>query len=192
MRHIILSLSFTVGALSCGSGDPSQPAVDASPVDASRPPPQCIPGAQVSCACLGGAGGVQVCDRDGFYSACACASVPTTDVPSGEPLPMQPRVNAPYDRCAPRESTCANGTMCLRALVGAADAGSLGHTCTMTCTSTRDCAGYIDGSDRQSVECLMLGGLRQCVRNCSTQSDCATSLTSCVFVTARKFSACAP
>lgn len=67
----------------------------------------CVPGAQVSCACPGGASGVQVCSDDGArLGACQCATpqvappaptpaptnAPIAPPPTAAPLPLQPQL----------------------------------------------------------------------------------------------------
>lgn len=63
IRYIVLALALAA----CSADLVALP--DASPVDA----PVCTPGAQVACACVGGALGAQACAADGrSFGACAC------------------------------------------------------------------------------------------------------------------------
>jgi hypothetical protein len=53
----------------------------------------CIPGAQVACACVGGASGVQVCADDGSrLGACQCAAASPAPVAAPTQLPAPPTV----------------------------------------------------------------------------------------------------
>lgn len=189
MLVAVLAMLSACGA-SEGDGQVSQGSdAGTAGTDARVPPPQCIPGAQVSCACLSGAQGVQFCFRDGTYSDCECP-VPSVDAGTRDVV-AQPRAPAPYDPCAPVGTPCTNGTQCIASTVRAPDAGTTGgHTCTVRCTTVRDCPGYVDPTSQ--VECLNVDGRPQCVRVCRGQSDCDTSLTTCVFVAARKVRVCAP
>lgn len=191
-RALASTLATLVSLASCGGSDVDGQVPDASDAgnDARIPTPQCIPGAQVSCACLAGAQGVQVCARDGTYSACECPSVDAGTRDASDVPIAQPRTLAPYDPCAPVGTPCTNGTQCIAATVRAGDASTGGHTCTVRCATVRDCPGYVDPTSQ--VECLNIDGRAQCVRVCRTQSDCDTSLTTCVFVAARKVRVCAP
>lgn len=68
-------LPLVVLLMACGAAPPVTPPVtppvDATVADLARPP-QCTPGAQVACACLGSVQGVQVCAADGTFAACQC------------------------------------------------------------------------------------------------------------------------
>jgi hypothetical protein len=68
----------------------------------------CIPGAQVACACLGGASGVQVCAEDGkSLGPCECA--PPEPAPEPEPAPGPAPGPEPAPEPAPTPAIVAPG-----------------------------------------------------------------------------------
>jgi hypothetical protein len=69
-RELVGFVLFTgIGIVACST-------TSSAPSDAGSSAPPCTPGAQVSCACVGGAKGAQVCNADGHsFSMCQCANV---------------------------------------------------------------------------------------------------------------------
>jgi hypothetical protein len=66
----------------------------------------CTPGKQESCACLGGAQGVQICKADGSgLGKCAC---PEPEEATREPEPAKPQAmpTAPTAKPTPKAATC--------------------------------------------------------------------------------------
>lgn len=66
-----------LGLITLGCGAHSDSGTVSPPVDAGTTadlgtPPLCTPGAQVACACSGGAASVQVCAANGTLGPCAC------------------------------------------------------------------------------------------------------------------------
>jgi hypothetical protein len=57
---------------------------------------QCVPGATVECACMGGTRGVQACLAGGVFGACACpttaSAVAAPTAPAAPPAPAVPQV----------------------------------------------------------------------------------------------------
>lgn len=97
----LLWAGLTVAACSSPVATGSPPSADAG-TDAGSPT-LCTPGAQVACACVGGAAGAQVCGADGrSFGACACPDAggamdvvdvpPVIDVPPAIDVPPPPDV----------------------------------------------------------------------------------------------------
>jgi len=83
MRRALPALVLALGLTACSAGTPdTNTGTDASEQDAGVAP-TCTPGAQVACACIGGAQGAQVCASDGrSLGPCDC---PDTGVDAGPP-----------------------------------------------------------------------------------------------------------
>lgn len=106
MRRALPALVLALGLTACSAGTPdTNTGTDASEQDAGVAP-TCTPGAQVACACIGGAQGAQVCASDGrSLGPCDCpdtgvdagppdAGPPDTGIDAGEPLCVAGSVRA--------------------------------------------------------------------------------------------------
>ena len=60
-----------------------------------RDTPGCVPGVSASCACPGGAAGVQTCSAGGTFGACACAAAPAAITAPTVQAPIPPPTAAP-------------------------------------------------------------------------------------------------
>lgn len=90
-RHI--SRLWLFASLLTACVDPAALPTDAGAVDAD--PARCVPGRTKSCACAGGATGVQVCVASGSFGACDC-SAPDSGAPDAAPDVVTP-ADAPPD-----------------------------------------------------------------------------------------------
>lgn len=116
MRWVVAVM--VAGLLGCGQRTPA-PAVAT-----------CVAGSTQACLCVGGASGVQACQRDGAWGACVCAAAPPAPVVEPGPTPALPvPVAAPTPApepscgliglaCCPGVQPCIGALSCVRGACG--------------------------------------------------------------------------
>lgn len=145
----------------------------------STPLPDCTPGAQLACACVGGGQGAQVCTAGGTLGACVCpdASAPTDTGSDGPALDAIATDTGPAaDVAPPTDTTVADTTPDPCAVCPTPP-----HT-TSRCASTGRCdtdcqLGYDDCNANRGDGCetSILGShdnCGACARGCRSNQTC--------------------
>jgi len=146
MRWLLLFAVLPLAA--CSATSENLMGTDAGLIDLGAPP-LCTPGAQVACACPGGAASVQVCQVNGTLGACACGTADAaTDAVDGARDPV-----ALFVDCS-SSNPCDGDALCVSAT---GPRGVTVNFCTLRCDGVAPCPlGAACGSlvDGPSV-CLM-------------------------------------
>lgn len=112
-RHTAFLLAaFVVGCAGGNEPGTGESATgDATTTASTGAAPLCVPGAQIECACLGGAKGVQVCRPDGSgYDACQGCDAPDGSGTGDMPTTADPTTTTTTTTGDPATSTSGPGT----------------------------------------------------------------------------------
>lgn len=163
MRRLLPFTILVLVACSASGGENPLPSDAGANADLGAPP-LCTPGAQVACACPGGAASVQVCQTNGTLGACACGDGGTAAVDAGRTLV------ALFVDCSV-SNPCEGDAVCLMQM------GSRGFTvnfCTLRCDGVTKCPlGAVCGS--------LSGGTSYCLQRCTDPgtASCGFSYGTC-------------